>query len=72
MYTTRAFMSGKSQAILIPKEYHFGDGELVVDRIGDSLIITPVKSLRDTFFAGIEMLSEDFLKEGRPEEVRDL
>ena len=61
MHTTRPFMSGRSQAIRIPLDYRFEDTDLVINRIGDSLIITPKSSLRKAFFSGIAMLPDDFL-----------
>lgn len=69
IYTTRPFFSGRSQAIRIPKDCRFRDEELVLNRIGETLIITPKSQLQKEFLAGIEMLTDDFLSEGRPEEV---
>lgn len=69
MHTTRPFMSGRSQAVRIPKEFRFEDTELVVNRIGQSLIITPREALQETFFSGLSMFTEDFMADGRPEEV---
>ncbi len=71
MHTTRPFMSGRSQAIRIPKDYRMEDTELVINRIGDSLVITPKHSLQESFFSGIAMLPEDFLADGRPEETEN-
>ena len=71
MHTTRPFMSGRSQAIRIPKDYRLEDTELVISQVGDSLVITPKNSLRKAFFEGIAMLPEDFLAEGRPEETEN-
>ena len=68
LHTTRPFMSGRSQAVRIPKEYRLEDTELLINRIGRSLVITPKASLRNAFFSGIAMLPEDFLSEGRPQE----
>lgn len=68
-HTTKPFMCGRSQAIRIPKDYRLEDTELIINRIGDSLIITPRHSLQQAFFSGIAMLSDDFLDEGRPEET---
>ncbi|MBR0401595.1 MAG: AbrB/MazE/SpoVT family DNA-binding domain-containing protein [Lachnospiraceae bacterium] len=69
LFTTRPFMSGRSQAIRIPKELRFEDTEVVINRVGESLMITPKSALASMFFSGIEMLSDDFLSEGRPEEI---
>ena len=69
MHVTRPFMSGRSQAIRIPKEYRLEDDEVVINRIGHSIVITPRKDLKETFFEGLHQLSDDFLAEGRPEEI---
>ena len=66
LHTTKPFMSGRSQAIRIPKEYQL---EVIINRVGDSLVITPKASLKDAFYTGLSMLSDDFLADGRPEEV---
>ena len=64
MHTTRPFMSGRSQAIRIPREYRLEDTEFVINQIGDSIVITPKASLRRAFFSGIAMLPDDFLADG--------
>lgn len=69
LHTTKPFMSGRSQAIRIPKEYQFEDTEVVINRVGDSIVITPKASLKESFFSGLAMLSDDFLADGRPEEI---
>ncbi len=71
LHTTKPFMSGRSQAIRIPKEYQFNDTEVIINRVGDSLVITPKDSLQTTFFDGLSMLTEDFLADGRPEETEN-
>ena len=69
MHTTRPFMSGRSQAVRIPKEYRFEDTELIVNRIGSSLVITPKDAIQEAFFSGLSMFTDDFLVDGRPEEI---
>ena len=69
LYTTKPFMSGRSQAIRIPKELRLEDSEVVINRVGDSLIITPCEALERMFYSGIDMFTDDFLSDGRPEET---
>ena len=69
IYTTKPFMSGRSQAIRIPKEYQLDDSEVIINRIGDSLVITPKDSVKNTFLMGLKMFSDDFMEDGRPEEI---
>ena len=67
--TTHPFITGRSQAVRIPKEYRFADDEeLVLNRIGDSIMITPKSALAPAFFSGASLLGEDFMEDGRPEE----
>ena len=68
-HTTKPFMSGRSQAIRIPKDYRLEDTELIINQVGESLVITPRHALQQAFFNGIDMLPDDFLAEGRPEEI---
>ena len=69
IHTTKPFMFGRSQAIRIPKEYQLEDTEVVINRVGDSIVITPKDSLQNAFYMGLSMLSDDFLAEGRPAEI---
>ena len=67
---THPFTTGRSQAIRIPKEYRFADDEeLVLNRIGDSVIITPKRALASSFFSGASLLDDDFMADGRPSEI---
>lgn len=68
VHTTKPFMSGRSQAIRIPKEYRLDDEEVIITRVGNSIVITPKASIQDTFFTGLSMFTDDFLIDGRPTE----
>ena len=67
-HITKPFMSGRSQAVRIPKEYRLEDGEVVVTRVGNSIVITPKEELQNTYFYGLSQFTEDFLSDGRPVE----
>ena len=68
--TTHPFITGRSQAIRIPKEYRFADDEeLVLNRIGESIVITPKRVLESAFFSGASLLDDDFMADGRPVET---
>lgn len=71
LYKTKPFMSGRSQAIRIPKELRLDDTEVVINRIGESLVITPYEALERVFFSGIDLLPDDFLADGRPDETQN-
>ena len=68
VHTTKPFMTGRCQAIRIPKEYRLPEEELIVNMVGESLVITPKASLKDVFYSGLADLPDDLLREGRPNE----
>ncbi|MBQ6518613.1 MAG: AbrB/MazE/SpoVT family DNA-binding domain-containing protein [Anaerolineaceae bacterium] len=67
METAKVFTTGRSQAVRIPKEYRFDTEELYINKIGDTVILTPFSALAEAFDKGARMLSEDFLSEGIPD-----
>ena len=69
MSTTRTFMYGRSQAIRIPKEYRLPDEDIFVNRVGDTVTLTPVSKLRETFTQSLRLFSDDFMAEGRPAQI---
>ena len=69
MSVTRPFMSGHSQAVRIPKEYRLPDEDVFVNQIGNTVTLTPKSKLWDSFERGLQMFTDDFMAEGRPEEI---
>lgn len=69
MDTAKVFTTGRSQAIRIPKEYRFNVDEVYINKIGDIITLTPVKSLTKAFEEAQGLFSADFFEEGMPEEI---
>ncbi len=69
MQTTKVFNNGRSQAVRIPKNYRFDVEEVFVNKIGDTVMLTPVTKLGETFDIGAALLTDDFLAEGLPEDI---
>jgi antitoxin VapB len=64
--TAKVFMTGRSQAVRIPKEYRFACDEVLIEREGDRVILTPrPKSWRE-YFARAARFTEDY-----PDEISD-
>ncbi len=62
----KVFSTGRSQAIRIPKEYRFSCDEVLIEREGERLILTPrPKSWHDYFEKGTR-LTPDF-----PDDIAD-
>lgn len=64
--TTRPFMTGRSQAIRLPKEFRLPDEEIFVNRVGDTIVLTPVSKMQSTFREALANFTPDFMAEGRP------
>ena len=64
--TAKIFKHGRSQAVRIPKEYRFSCDEVLIEREGERVILTPrPQSWRD-YFARASRFSDNY-----PEHVAD-
>lgn len=71
--TAKLFMHGRSQAVRLPKEFRFEGSEVRVSKVGDKVILEPIKKEPidlDKFWAELDALgAKDFLPEGIPDEL---
>ncbi len=65
MVCTKVFISGNSQAVRIPKEFHIDFSELFIKKIGSSIILTPKESNWENLERSLSEFSDDFMMEGR-------
>ena len=65
MICTKVFTSGNSQAVRIPKEFHIDFSELLIKKIGSSIILTPKESNWENLERSLSEFSDDFMTEGR-------
>ena len=65
MVCTKVFISGNSQAVRIPKEFHIDFSELCIKKIGSSIILTPKESNWENLERSLSEFSDDFMTEGR-------
>lgn len=67
--TAKVFETGRSQAVRIPKAYRFDCDEVLVERDGDRLVLTPKPRRIGEFFekAHFKRLSSDF-----PAQIADM
>lgn len=74
--TTTVFLNGRSQAVRIPKELRFDSKEVSIRRLGDGLILEPVKSSEwpEGFFDDILISDAAFArgKQGKTPPIADL
>lgn len=69
MDTAKIFENGRSQAIRLPKKFRFSDDEVYVNRVGEAVILLPKKAIWETFMNGLNSFTDDFLEDGREQEV---
>ncbi len=65
MMTAKVFENGRSQAIRLPKECRFSSDEVMVNKIGDIVILLPKQNKWDSFMKAVDMFSDDFMGDGR-------
>lgn len=53
MATAKIFMTGRSQAVRLPKEYRFAGSEVSIRKVGEEVILSPVskKEALEAFLA---------------------
>jgi antitoxin VapB len=64
--TAKVFTTGRSQAVRIPKEFRFACREVLIERDGDRLILTPCPKSWLEYFARALRFSDDF-----PDSIKD-
>ena len=69
MMTAKVFENGRSQAIRLPKECRFTSDEVMVNKIGDIVILLPKQNKWDSFMKAIDMFSDDFMADGRATDI---
>ena len=69
MMTAKVFKNGRSQAIRLPKECRFSSDEVVVNKIGDIVILLPKQNKWDSFMRAVDLFSDDFMADGRARDI---
>ena len=65
MDTAKIFENGRSQAVRRPQKYRFNADEVVIQRLGDAVLLVPKESLWNTFMDGVNSFTEDIFENGR-------
>ena len=67
MMIAKLFENGRSQAVRLPKEYRFQGDEVMVNKIGDVVLLMPKGDKWSGFLSALNLFSDDFMEEGRGE-----
>lgn len=68
MMRAKVFENGRSQAVRLPKECRFNGSEVMVNKIGDIVILIPKENKWAGFMQSLDMFSEDFMSGGREQD----
>jgi len=71
METAKIFENGRSQAVRLPKKFRFNVEEVVVQQLGDAVILVPKESLWKIFMEGLEGFTSDIFEDGRDQGVQE-
>ena len=63
METAKVFSNGGSQAVRLPKTCRFKEDEVLVNRIGNVVILFPKEDRWKSLLRSLDMFTEDFLSE---------
>ncbi len=74
--TAKVFMSGRSQAVRLPKSFRFACDEVAIRRDGESLVLSPMYAGWDDYLANAPRIGDDFVeimdkREELPQEQRE-
>ena len=61
--TAKVFITGRSQAVRLPKAYRFNSKEVFIYKEGNRVILSEKPESWDDFFASPTRVTEDFMAE---------
>ena len=61
----KLFRNGRSQAVRLPREFRFEGDRVRVRRAGRGVLVEPMFTHVDAWFAELDRLAEPFMPEGR-------
>ena len=71
METAKIFENGRSQAVRLPKKFRFKVDEVIVQQVGDAVLLVPKESLWQTFMDGVNCFNSDIFEDGRDQGVQE-
>ena len=71
METAKIFENGRSQAVRLPQKYRFQADEVVIQKLGDAVLLVPKESLWNTFLDGVNSFTDDIFENGRDQGTQE-
>jgi len=63
----KIFITGRSQAVRLPKAFRFDTDEVTIEKVGNAVILRPLKDDNAAWVARIQAICSGF--EGMPDEI---
>lgn len=63
MDTAKIFTNGGSQAVRLPKNYRFDDDEILINRIGNIVMLIPKDDHWQSLLTSLNHFTKDFLSD---------
>ena len=70
METAKLFKNGQSQAVRLPKEYRFEGEEVYLKKIGNTVILIPIKNSWAPLIDSLDEFSSDFMNDREQPETQ--
>ena len=71
MDTAKVFENGRSQAVRLPKKFRFDVDEVVVQQLGDAVLLAPRDSVWKIFMDVLEGFTGDIFEDGRDQGIQN-
>ena len=72
MKTAKLFKNGESQAVRLPKEFRFEGTEVLIQRVGDAVVLLPRAKSWEALIGSLGKFSPDFMSERDQPERADV
>ena len=71
MEIAKIFDNGKSQIVQLPEKFRFTVDEVVVQQLGEAIILVPKEALWQTFMEGLNGFTDDIFDGGREQGTQE-
>ena len=71
MEIAKIFKDGKSQMVELPNKIRFTVDEVIVQQLGEAIILVPKEALWQTFIEGLNGFTDDIFDEGREQGTQE-
>jgi antitoxin VapB len=73
MKTAKVFMTGRSQAVRLPKEFRFSQNAVFINKIGNIVILFPKDDPWASLASSLDQFTDDYMesRDQPPQDVRE-